>query len=198
MLWHLLKEIRVVSLVGCRAPNRFHFECSFCGLFQLKHSHRALVSLNSVFKGLHIVFLIIWMTEIGVMLSFFRYLFSHFYSHCLFFSLWFLYYSMSEFLFPFLLIVSFTLLNSWYYYNVHFFFLLRSGNAFVCTLFCSLNFTFSLGDFKWRWYVICMKILYCRFRTIFWSDTVFSFVACNSVSYSTCLDRFTTVHNRLR
>lgn len=122
MLWHLLKEIRVVSLVGCRAPNRFHFECSFCGLFQLKHSHRALVSLNSVFKGLHIVFLIIWMTEIGVMLSFFRYLFSHFYSHCLFFSLWFLYYSMSEFLFPFLLIVSFTLLNSWYYYNVHYFF----------------------------------------------------------------------------
>lgn len=85
MLWHLLKEIRVVSLVGCRAPNRFHFECSFCGLFQLEHSHRALVSLNSVFKGLHIVFLIIWMTEIGVMLSFFRYLFSHFYSHCLFF-----------------------------------------------------------------------------------------------------------------
>lgn len=90
MLWHLLKEIRVVSLVGCRAPNRFHFECSFCGLFQLEHSHRALVSLNLVFKGLHIVFLIIWMTEIGVMLSFFRYLFSHFYSHCLFFSLVFI------------------------------------------------------------------------------------------------------------
>lgn len=197
MLWHLLKEIRVVSLVGCRAPNRFHFECSFCGLFQLEHSHRALVSLNSVFKGLHIVFLIIWMTEIGVMLSFFRHLFSHFYSHCRFFSLVFiLFYER----------ISFPFSSHCFIYTLElmillqcalFFLLLRSGNAFVCTLFCSLNFTFSLGDFKWRWYVICMKILYCRFRTIFWSDTGF-FVACYSVSYSTCLDRFTTVHNRLR
>lgn len=175
MLWHLLKEIRVVSLVGCRAPNRFHFECSFCGLFQLEHSHRALVSLNSVFKGLHIVFLIIWMTEIGVMLSFFRYLFSHFYSHCLFFLSGFYIILWANF---FSLFFSLFHLHSWTHDIITMciiFFLLRSGNAFVCTLFCSLNFTFSLGDFKWRWYVICMKILYCRFRTIFWSDTVFFF-----------------------
>lgn len=151
MLWHLLKEIRVVSLVGCRAPNRFHFECSFCGLFQLEHSHRALVSLNLVFKGLHIVFLIIWMTEIGVMLSFFRHLFSHFYFHWFFF-LWFLYYSMSEFLFPFLFIVSFTLLNSWYYYNVNYF----SPPVWKCVRLHALLFAQFYIQFGWfRVTLIC-------------------------------------------